>query len=143
MEKGKIKLWFMGMHIYLSFPSTKISVTDRGEEDLDSDLQFLWRVDLNLFHHKRLPRTPNNSSFMVDHHIQWSINVPCKLRVFDNMNMQITQKLVLTFASDDLSYCVLHISRSVGVWLLQMRMFGRCSRCKTVHIYSQKGKEYG
>ena len=38
-------------------------MTNGSEEDFDSDLRFLWRVDPDLFDDERLPRTPSHGGY--------------------------------------------------------------------------------
>lgn len=42
---------------YLALPSAEIGVADGSEEDLDSDLHFLGRMNLNLLDHEGLSGT--------------------------------------------------------------------------------------
>lgn len=50
----------------LSFPSAEIGMANGSEEDFDSNLHFLGRVDPDLFDDQRLARTPSDGSFADD-----------------------------------------------------------------------------
>lgn len=50
----------MKLENYISFPSAEIGVAYGSEEDFDSNLHFLRRVDTDLFDDQRLPGTPSD-----------------------------------------------------------------------------------
>lgn len=105
-------------HTYLAFPSTEIRVAYRGEEYSNADLGRLRRVDLDLFDGQGLTRSSCHSGFIPESEKQRALLLELSRRESTKMKSTGEEEIfashsyLLTFASDDLSCClVVHLRR--------------------------------